>query len=87
MRNQIYSGVYSCPVCDDEFELVRACGLEMECPDCGELLQPTVTDQEVPPESTGNAVNSGPRSQTGVVARGQGWCPGKGWAGSGGQSL
>jgi transcription initiation factor IIE alpha subunit len=49
MRKKVYSGVYACPVCDDEFELKRASGSELECPDCGEQLEPT-EDKEDDPE-------------------------------------
>lgn len=40
MRTQVFSGVYCCPICDDEFELDRASGDELVCPSCDEELEP-----------------------------------------------
>ncbi len=43
-RKQVFTGLYACPVCEDEFELFRASGAEMLCPTCRENLEPVLRD-------------------------------------------
>lgn len=52
MRKKLYSGVYACPLCEDEFELRRASDTELECPDCGESLEPVLAENELSEEET-----------------------------------
>lgn len=42
MRAQLISGLYGCEICDHEFQLQRASGEELNCPECGEPLLPIV---------------------------------------------
>jgi len=51
MRKKVFSGVYACPVCEDEFELKRASGSELECPECGEPLEPAFVESSSAPEA------------------------------------
>ncbi len=49
-RKQVYTGLYTCPICEDEFELFRASDAELLCPICCERLEPVLakaTNHEV----------------------------------------
>jgi hypothetical protein len=41
-RRQLFTGLYACPICQNEFELYRAWGAELVCPTCREELEPVL---------------------------------------------
>ena len=47
MRQPLVSGIYACTVCDLEFQLSRASGSELKCPECGEPLELVAEDGEL----------------------------------------
>ena len=51
-RKKLFSGLYACPICEDEFELFRASDSERLCPVCQEPLEPVL-------ETAGNETDSG----------------------------
>jgi transcription initiation factor IIE alpha subunit len=55
-RKQVFTGLYACPICENEFELYRAYDSELLCPSCREHLEPVLNSefqigQESPDES------------------------------------
>ncbi len=43
-RMKVFTGLYACPICEDEFQLFRASGAELRCPTCREELEPVLSD-------------------------------------------
>lgn len=53
-RKQVFTGLYACPICEDEYELYRASGAELLCPTCRENLEPVLHEEyEASKESRG----------------------------------
>jgi hypothetical protein len=44
-RKQVFTGLYACPICEDEFQLYRASDEELLCPSCREHLEPVLRDE------------------------------------------